>query len=255
MTQVAMYLKGVFIAVSLFIAFSTTRLLHWFTCCGARGWERARRTESSRRGRWHLSGQTRSGDGVRERECGTYLLLVVLLVLQNDLDALLDDVAHFVPDERDLCTRKKKSSEGTPVSEGYVAVVRAPSNNHCRFASLCRPTLSRASLSSKTTCDRKVKGFRTLGLPPRCLCLPCLFWAKEPGFVPRGSRHAREGPKGPAFCQGSTRARSMRSASRSLGLCLPESILSSKPEFVFRALHFRGNVVIRSNIGADRPSV
>ena len=113
---------------------------------------------------------------------------------------------------------KKKSSEGTLVSEGYVAMVRAPRNNHCRFASLCRFTLSRASLSSKTTCVMKVKGFRTLGLPPRCLCLPCLFWAKEPGFVPRGSRHAREGPKGPAFCQGSTRARSMRSASRSLGL-------------------------------------
>ena len=118
MTQVAMYLKGVFIAVSLFIAFSTTRLLHWFTCCGARGWERARRTESSRRGRWHLSGQTRSGDGVRERECGTYLLLVILLVLQNDLDALLDDVAHFVPDERDLCTRKKKVQRGRQSAKG-----------------------------------------------------------------------------------------------------------------------------------------
>ena len=151
---------------------------------------------------------------------------------------------------KEIFAREKKSSEGTLVSEGYVAMVRAPSNNHCRFASLCRFTLSRASLSSKTTCDRKVKGFRTLGLPPRCLCLPCLLWAKEPGFVPRGSRHAREGPKGPAFCQGSTRARSMRSASRSLGLCLPESILSSKPDFVFRALHFRGNVA-----EAERPWV
>ena len=174
---------------------------------------------------------------------------MVLLVLQNDLDALLDDIAHFVPDERDLCTRKEKSSEGCQSAKGalqwsarlatiIVASLRftAPPSRAPRFPRK-RLATGRSRASVHLAYLLVVCVFHLcFGLKNRVLCREALV---TPGKVQKVRPFVKV-----------ARARVQCAPPPAPSASLPESILSSKPEFVFRALHFRGNVA-----EAERPWV
>lgn len=97
---------------------------------------------------------------------------MVLLVLQDDFDAFLDDVAHLVPDEGNLVptSRQRKKEDGDKVRSIPLGQSGVPFPGVCAclgvFRARCLPlSLSLSlSLSVLSLCSRPVKALSRLSV-------------------------------------------------------------------------------------------